>query len=414
MSKLSNSHAAPALFKRAFGHAPPRVLRVPASLELLGGQTEPHGGLVFAAAIDRFVEAGFVPRTDGRVEVVGGVDRRAKFWLSECEPGRVPGWAMPVVAVVRRLRELGAPMRGFNLALASGIPAGIGLGESAAETLAVALAIREMFPFSLGETGLGRAPKPDEHGRLPAPDRRERMRLAGLCAEAAAGCRIGEELAHPFVTALAAREGWLVQTDCLHWTAEAQPFEGGIVPVICDSGVRERNAGLRASQLATLGGAAARVMGLKCLRSLAPAQLRAERSRLGAREYGAARFVMEENHRVVAVEQALRHGELGELGRQLRESHRAAQQYGGITCPELDLMVELAAAHPACLGARYFGAGFGGAVVSLVAGTRVTAFVKTMKSGYLRATGRDLECLPVKLVGAPRLDGFPAGSSTVR
>ena len=55
----------------------------------------------------------------------------------------------------------------------------------------------------------------------------------------------------------------------------------------------------------------------------------------------------------------------------------------------LDLLVELAASHSACFGARLTGAGFGGCTVNLVRKDDLDGFVNFLKAAFLEKSGRD-------------------------
>jgi len=58
-----------------------------------------------------------------------------------------------------------------------------------------------------------------------------------------------------------------------------------------------------------------------------------------------------------------------------------------ISCPELDVLVELAWGMPGVLGSRMTGGGFGGSTVSLVRADAVAAFRDGIATGYRAATG---------------------------
>ena len=387
------------LFTRAFGHAPPRVIRVPASLEFLGGHTEKHKGLSYSAAINLYVEIAFVPHSDGKIELVHGTElKRTKLWLHECVPGQGPNWAVPVMAVVSYLKRRGFVVNGFRAAMVNGIPNGIGLGESAAECLATALAIRQMCPFRVNESGAMEPPRMDKRGDLPPILRKERFLFAELCAGAEREFFSGYEKLYPFLAPLMAREFHLVQTDYLHTKVELHSLIGEVAIVICDSGIREPHIGLRVDQFERAASNAAEKIGLRTLRSLEPGLLNGARLKLRSREFGAAKFVMGECHRVVVGEKALQGGELLLFGDSLFQSHTAAQCFAGITCPELDVLIDLARDHPACHGARFFGAGLGGATLNLVDWTQLDSFIGNMQAGYYHATGKKLECFQVRPV----------------
>ena len=95
---------------------------------------------------------------------------------------------------------------------------------------------------------------------------------------------------------------------------------------------------------------------------------------------------------------ALRAGDVEQFGQFLFQSHASAREFFGNSSPELDLLVEQARAHPACVGARLSGAGFGGHTVNLVLWSEVPEFCDRLEAGFLKATGRKLKTLRCRLV----------------
>ena len=75
------------------------------------------------------------------------------------------------------------------------------------------------------------------------------------------------------------------------------------------------------------------------------------------------------------------------LGRLLDASHVSLRDDFQVSSRELDAIVEVAAAHPACLGARMTGAGFGGCAVALVRDERAQEFVENAATAYTARTG---------------------------
>jgi galactokinase len=53
-----------------------------------------------------------------------------------------------------------------------------------------------------------------------------------------------------------------------------------------------------------------------------------------------------------------------------------------VSSPELDLITDLAREHPACLGARLTGAGFGGCAVAMVRSAGAADFVSTLEAAW--------------------------------
>ncbi|MEO6020987.1 MAG: galactokinase, partial [Knoellia sp.] len=77
------------------------------------------------------------------------------------------------------------------------------------------------------------------------------------------------------------------------------------------------------------------------------------------------RHVVTEIARVDAVVDALREGDLTEVGRLFVASHESLRDDYEVSCTELDLVVDTAMSHGA-LGARMTGGGFGGSAIALV------------------------------------------------
>ena len=74
---------------------------------------------------------------------------------------------------------------------------------------------------------------------------------------------------------------------------------------------------------------------------------------------------MTEIERVRQTVALLRAGRLPEVGPLFNASHASMRDDFEISCPELDVAVEVARAHGA-LGARMTGGGFGGSAIALV------------------------------------------------
>ncbi len=390
------------LFKHAFGHAPTHLVKAPARVELLGSHAEWNEGLALTVAIDRHLCLACAPRMDGRVELVSSAyPQREVGWLSDLALNPDAPWTALVKAVLQQLRERGVHFGGFNAAVHSEISPGAGFGSSGALMAATALLVRQLYPHKLTETGavirrLGRE-------KMPAPTKLERLRMARLCHAAGRGVagEVGGVL--DASTSLCAEEFHALLVDAQQGTVEALPLIGEIALVVCDTGrmspvVEARSAALRYHCAATAG-----VLGVKSLRAVEPAQLKALRHQLTARQHACAYHVMGENQRVVAAERALRSEDWEQFGQYLFQSHDSAREFFQNSSADLDLLVELARAQPACLGARLSGFGFGGYTVNLVAWSEAEGFMARLSEGYGAASGRTLSTMRCRVVGGAQV-----------
>ena len=95
---------------------------------------------------------------------------------------------------------------------------------------------------------------------------------------------------------------------------------------------------------------------------------------------------------------ALRENDFEQFGQYMFQSHESSRDFLKNSAPELDLLVELARAHLACLGARLTGGGFGGATINLVAHHQAEDFMAHMARSYEARTGRKLKPVVCQIV----------------
>lgn len=114
-------------------------------------------------------------------------------------------------------------------------------------------------------------------------------------------------------------------------------------------------------------------------------------------QYRRALHQVQENLRVHGAEKALRSGNLKLLGELMHSSHQSLDANFEVTCPELNLLVELAMSRESCIGARMTGGGFGGNTINLVHQDHIDSFRQEVSQAYRSKTGIEatiLPCLP--------------------
>src|ERR1051325_1281721 len=302
-------------FQKSFGTPPAVVVEAPGRLELLGNHTDYNRGLVMALAVDKYIYVAATPRNDGIVELVSSSfpKSRDKFYLDKIEKNPQTPWANYTKGVLLELRKRGVHFTGFNGAVHGTIPFGAGLSSSAALEMASALVVRQMFPFTLTETGPAEPPKRATDGSLPPLSSHEKIQIAkvGQAAESKfVGANVG---LLDQISSLFGKEGQVIQIDFLHITVEHSPMTPGVAIIVCDSGVKH--------DLSEAGGynelrkhceSAARKLGVDSLRSINVKQLQASKEKLSEREFQCAYHIVGENQRVVFGDRALREGDRSE------------------------------------------------------------------------------------------------------
>lgn len=444
---LELAGAARRLWRRAFADAPappggaPRVAFAPGRVNLIGEHVDYNDGWVLPLAIDRFVAVACGPRADGvlRAHAAAYGQTREAAIAGLAPPGGAAGndagaerWFTYVAGVAWALREAGLlarsreapgaaapdgrgepPWLGADLAIVADLPRGAGLSSSAALELATARALADLAGAPWDPLAMARLARRAEH------------EFAGVA------CGAMDQIA-----CAAGSEGAALLLDCRALAWQAVPLPASAAVVVLESGVsralaagaynRRRAECARALSRLRAAVAAddpARAAGLAAWRDVSPSLLAAHRGALleppaaggrgaggrgddGPRDDGRddglpgdnglagdtlwrrARHVVEECARPAACAAALLRGDLAAAGRLLDESHASLRDLYEVSSPELDLLAELARAHPACHGARLTGAGFGGCAVALVAATGAADFLARVSAAYRERTGR--------------------------
>jgi galactokinase len=371
-------------FAQAFGGQPTVLGQAPGRVELLGNHTDYNGGLVLAAAIDRFTVV--VGRTleglEGYVRS-SNFDQAEIFAIDRLDPNAVvDSWGRYVRGVTWSIREKYGRFRsGFEASLAGEIPIGAGLSSSASLQAAFAL-----FLIGSGVTGRAEVEPLDEAGRLELAHalRRSENEYVGVASG----------LLDQFST-LFGKAGHAFVLDCRSLDHEILPL-GDPSPaiIVCDSKTSRR---LADGQYNRRRAECERVVehfqmkkpdrSIHQLRDITIDELRDEWSTLDPVGRLRARHVLTENDRVVAGAEALRSGDLIRFGSLMSASHASSRDDFENSSPALDALFEAAEESPGFLGSKLSGAGWAGCTVNLVRTEDAEAFAESVKSGYDRRTG---------------------------
>ncbi len=393
-SAATNAREAARRFKQQFGYTPTHTVTAPGRLELLGNHTDYNLGLVMAAAINRFLSMAVSPRKDGRIELFSSAfPGKESFSITNLAKNPEAPWANYVKGVLLQLKQHRVSVPGFNAAIHGTLPIGAGLSSSAALEVATALAIRQLSPYTLTPTGCTLPPVRDERGELPPLTTQERLEIARLCQTAedqfvGVHCGILDQMTGLFGKAFTALE-----IDCESLAVEHLPLYGDVAIVVCHSGVEHNLVSAEYNERREQCAAAARALGVPALRRVDLKFLTGNRQRLDDRQYDCAYHVVGEIQRVIFGSRALREGDVEQFGQYMFQSHESSRDFFKNSCPELDTLVEIARAHPDCLGARLTGGGFGGATINLVRRGAMPCFVEHMTTAFAGRTGRGLELM---------------------
>jgi len=326
-------------FPALFGRAPAVVATAPGRVNLIGEHTDYNDGLVLPAAVPLRTTIALAVRDDDRVRVAsaavaGGAVR--EYQLGHEAPSGE--WLDYVQGCTHALAERGR-LSGFEALVTSTVPLGSGLSSSAALEVALLRALRMAFALPLDDVTLALLAHGAEHDFVGA--------RVGVMDQMAAS--LGD-----------VRSALLLDARTL--VHEAVPLPASLALIVIDSGIAHRHAAGDYNARRSECEQAAALLGVASLRDVGPGEL-AQASALPAPLGRRVRHVVTENARVRDAVGALRGGDLRTLGALFIASHASLRDDFAVSLPELDALVEIAAADPAVFGARLTGGGFGGSVV---------------------------------------------------
>jgi galactokinase len=194
------------------------------------------------------------------------------------------------------------------------------------------------------------------------------------------------------------RAGHVVRLDCRSLEYAYFPLDTQACRlVLCNSGVKHALADSEYNTRREECAEGVRILqhknpAIKSLRDATLAEIEAAKAEMGAVIERRCRYVVEENARVEALTQHLEAGHpLHEVGELIYASHNGLRDDYQVSCPELDVLVELAHQAPGAYGARMMGGGFGGCTINLVDSAEVDNFIAFMTKGYQDRLGLALE-----------------------
>ena len=360
------------IFEQEFGRAGEIETQAPGRVNILGEHTDYNEGFVFPCAIDRYISIVAAHREDSIVSAYSvDFDQRVEFDIEQFEPSEEMQWSNYLRGVVSEYQKASFELTGMDLVISGDVPLGAGLSSSAAFEVAVAETFRNLDDLNINKVDLA------------------------LLSQAAENKYVGVQcgIMDQFASVLSV-EGEILFLDCRDLSYSLVPLDPDTSVVVCDSRVQRSLDDSEYNRRRLECEDSARILGdwrpeVQALRDLSVSALDAVESLLSSDYFQRVKHVVTENERVLRGIDALKAGDIGTFGELLYQSHVSLRDDFQVSCPELDILVDLALDAPGTFGARMTGAGFGGCTVNIVETAQVEPFCEEVRSGYLTKTGTD-------------------------
>lgn len=360
-------------FKSVFAEEPV-VIRSPGRVNLIGEHTDYNKGFVLPAAINKAIYMAVTRRDDQELHFISDdLDLVYKGDTSRIVPSSLQ-WPDYMLGVIEQLQNAGHAIGGFNCVFGGDIPPGAGMSSSAALECATIYSLNEIFGLGLDTLSMVKLSQKAEN------------EFVGV------KCGIMDQFASMF-----GRKQHVIRLDCQSLDYEYVPFNtDGIGIVLFDTRVKHSLASSEYNTRRQQCEAGVKLVQahhpqVHSLRDVEPEMLERYVAPADPILYKRCRYVVEENARLLAACEDLKKGDIGSFGRKMFATHEGLSNLYEVSCPELDFLVEQVKDHPAVLGARMMGGGFGGCTINLVREEAIEELVAQTVTVYAKAMNKELK-----------------------
>lgn len=339
----------------------------PGRVNLIGEHIDYCDGFVLPLAIERYLVVAAKPNGTNQVRIQSEGQPEAIISLDEEMTVSEPKWANYIRGVIHGFQQRGHTIPGFDACFVSSVPSGGGLSSSAALECCTATLLEGLLDTTL--------------------DTKEKALLAQKAEHDFAGvpCGIMDQFASAF-----GQKDQLILIDCQSGEPELVPFTNPDLEIIVANTCVSHDlsdGGYAARRQDTEDGLAA--IGKGSWRDCTLADVEAAKEKMGDRVYRRSRHVVSEIDRTITAAKDFKNNDYANIGQLMKASHESLRDDFEVSCPELDLMVQIAediGFEGGVLGSRMTGGGFGGSTVTLCRKDKAREIATVMHERYLSET----------------------------
>ena len=350
------------------------VFSSPARINIIGEHIDYNGGKVFPAAINRYLYVAIRKRMDNKV-LYKSIQFEGTYEFDITEDfafKKENDYSNYLNGILSQLKAKGCKFDcGFEVLMASNVPAGGGISSSSALECGFAYAVSETFGFNIDRVEIAKLGQMSEH------------KFMGV------NCGIMDQ----FIISVG-REKTAIVLDCNTLEYSYAPLElGDYRFVVMNTNKQRRLADSKYNERRGQCEEALKILqdngtDISALCQLNPAQW--ENCKKFIKDeilLKRAKHCVYENQRVLDAVEALKAGDLAKLGKLLNESHKSLDEDYEVTGIELNTLAAASQKQEGCLGARMTGAGFGGCAIALVHKDKVDTFIENVQKEYTEKIG---------------------------
>ena len=361
-----------AAFQKKFGTTC-LIVRSPGRVNLIGEHTDYNNGFVLPAAIDKAAYVAIAKRTDNKVVMYAtAFNQDFEISLKEIKTTTL-GWPNYILGVIDQIQKTGVELGGCNLLIDGDIPIGAGLSSSAALECATLFAFNELFGLQFTRIQMAFMAQKAEHD------------FAGV------HCGLMDMFASLF-----GKKDHVIKLDCRSLEYEYVPLDiKGYKILLLNTNVKHQlsSSEYNTRRIQCEQGITWIQQQEPTVNSLRDATIEMLEKYVLPKDiliYNRCKYVVEENIRLISACADLENGNIEALGKKMFATHEGLKSLYEVSCPELDFLVDQVKGHPAVLGARMMGGGFGGCTINIVKEGAIESLVTMLEPLYEKHTQKQL------------------------
>jgi len=354
----------------------PILIKAPGRINLIGEHTDYNQGLVLPASIEKGIYFAVSGNKENNIQIESFLTQPEKivFQLNGEHKAFESFWGNYFKAIIEILIAKNYPLKGMNCVFGGDIPIGSGLSSSAALCCGFIYAITQVSDKEIS---------------------REDIALIAQAAEHKIGlnCGLMDQYAVLF-----GKKGNAFFLDCNDLSHKYIPINlDGYSWVLINSNIKHNLAvdseynKRRVSCENIVKQVQAYRPQVKSLRDISKDDLVKVKNKVNEIDIQRAKYIIEENDRVLQMMQELTAGDAIAVGNVLKDGHWAMSTEYEITTSELDHLVKIGEELDGVLGSRMMGGGFGGCTINLIETKSLDENIKALLRSYKNKTGIDAE-----------------------
>lgn len=354
----------------------PILIKAPGRINLIGEHTDYNQGLVLPASIEKGIYFAVSGNKENNIQIESFLTQPEKivFQLNGEHKVFESFWGNYFKAIIEILIAKNYPLKGMNCVFGGDIPIGSGLSSSAALCCGFIYAITQVSDKEISREDIALIAQEAEH-------------KIGL------NCGLMDQYAVLF-----GKKGNAFFLDCNNLSHKYIPINlDGYSWVLINSNIKHNLAvdseynKRRVSCENIVKQVQAYRTQVKSLRDIRKDDLVKVKNKASEIDIQRAKYIIEENERVLQMMQELTAGDAIAVGNVLKDGHWAMSTEYEITTSELDHLVKIGEELDGVLGSRMMGGGFGGCTINLIETKSLDESIKALLRSYKNKTGIDAE-----------------------